>query len=162
MTRKTIKSIQELGEFFKYGDARSNNELWGPFNRIFRVSMKSSRMEIPKKFEAKLSRWFHLPGDEHEEQSIKRAELQTVVRVFDRWTCNQTCFNAARALKPLNNGEAKPVSCVEVPVGSKVPDCDFCTPLDFTAAGKTVHGTYLAHKKSNACSAGLSLSLIHL
>jgi len=40
--------------------------------------MKSSRMEIPKKFEAKLSRWFHLPGDEHEEQSIKRAELQTV------------------------------------------------------------------------------------
>ena len=63
------------------------------------------------------------------------------VRVFDRWTCNQTCFNAARALRPLNNGEAKPISCVEVPVGSKVPDCDFCTPLDFTAAGKTVHGT---------------------
>ena len=63
------------------------------------------------------------------------------VRVFDRWTCNQTCFNAARALKPLNNGEAKPINCVEVPVGSKVPDCDFCTPLDFTAAGKTGHGT---------------------
>ena len=40
--------------------------------------MKSSRMDIPKKFEGKLSRWFHLPGDEHEEQSIKRAELQTV------------------------------------------------------------------------------------
>ena len=60
------------------------------------------------------------------------------VRVFDRWTCNQTCFNAARALKPLNNGEAKPVGCVEVPIGSKVPDCDFCTPLDLTAAGKTV------------------------
>lgn len=78
MTGKTIKSIQELGEFFKYGNAGSNNELWDPFNRLFRVSMKSSRMEIPKKFEAKLSRWFHLPGDEHEEQSIKRAELQTV------------------------------------------------------------------------------------
>ena len=78
MTGKNIKSIQELGEFFKYGNAGSNNELWGPFNRIFRVSMKSSRMEIPKKFEGKLSRWFHLPGDEHEEQSIKRAELQTV------------------------------------------------------------------------------------
>ena len=78
MTRKAIKSIQELGEFFKYGDAGSNNELWGPFNRIFRVSTKSSRMEIPKKFEAKLSRWFHLPGDEHEEQSITRAEYQTV------------------------------------------------------------------------------------
>ncbi|KAL9980509.1 hypothetical protein ACROYT_G009109 [Oculina patagonica] len=85
-------------------------------------------------FEAKLTRWFHLPGDEHEEQSIKRAEFQTVVRVFDRWTCNQTCFNAARALKPLNNGEAKPITCIEVPVGSKVPDCDFCTPLEFTAA----------------------------
>ena len=70
------------------------------------------------------------------------------MRVFDRWTCNQTCFNAARALKPLNNGEAKPVSCVEVPVGSKVPDCDFCTPLDFTAAGNTVHDTYLAHRRA--------------
>ena len=78
MTRKAIKSIQELGEFVKYGDAGSNNELWDPFNRIFRVSTKSSRMEIPKKFEAKLSRWFHLPGDEQEEQSIKRAECQTV------------------------------------------------------------------------------------
>jgi len=82
MTRKAIKSIQELGEFFKYGDAGSNNELWSPFNRIFRVSTKSSRMEIPKKFEAKLSRWFHLPGDEHEEESITRAEYQTVGRYF--------------------------------------------------------------------------------
>ena len=57
------------------------------------------------------------------------------VRVFDRWTCNQTCFNAARALKPLNNGEAKPINGVDLPLGSKVPGCDFCSPLDHTAAG---------------------------
>lgn len=57
------------------------------------------------------------------------------VRVFDRWTCNQTCFNAARALKPLNNGEAKLVCGVDLPLGSKVPGCDFCSPLDHTAAG---------------------------
>lgn len=81
MTRKVIKSIQELGEFFKCGDAvdaRSNSNIWAPFNRIFRVSMKSSKMAIPKSFEAKLTRWFHLPGDQHEEESIKRAEFQTV------------------------------------------------------------------------------------
>lgn len=78
MTGKTIKSIQELGEFFKYGDAGADSDVWGAFNRIFRVSMKSSKMAIPKMFEAKLTRWFHLPGDEHEEQSIKRAEFQTV------------------------------------------------------------------------------------
>lgn len=57
------------------------------------------------------------------------------VRVFDRWTCNQTCFNAARALKPLNNGEEKPAYSVEFPLGAKVPGCDFCNPLDYTAAG---------------------------
>lgn len=40
--------------------------------------MQSSRMAIPKKFEEKLTRWFKLPGDVNEEQSIKRAEYQTV------------------------------------------------------------------------------------
>lgn len=137
MSQKTIKSIQELGELFTRGDvvdAASNCKISEPFNRIFRVSMKSSKMAIPKSFEEKLTRWFHLPGDTDEEQSIKRAELQTVVRVFDRWTCNQTCFNAARALKPLNNGEAKPINGVDLPLGSKVPGCDFCSPLDHTAA----------------------------
>ena len=83
MTRKAIKSIQELGELFTSGDAidaglNTSSHTWGPFNRIFRVSMKSSRMAIPKSFEAKLTRWFRLPDDTHEEQSIKRAEFQTV------------------------------------------------------------------------------------
>ena len=83
MTRKAIKSIQELGELFTSGDAidaglNTNSHIWGPFNRIFRVSMKSSQMAIPKSFEAKLTRWFRLPDDTHEEQSIKRAEFQTV------------------------------------------------------------------------------------
>lgn len=59
-----------------------------------------------------------------------------IVRVFDQWTCNQTCFNAARALKPLNNGEEKPPQCVEFPPGAKVPGCDFCSPLDYTASGE--------------------------
>lgn len=40
--------------------------------------MKSSKMTIPKMFEKKLTRWFHLADDECEEQSIKRAESQTV------------------------------------------------------------------------------------
>ena len=60
------------------------------------------------------------------------------VRVFDPWTCNQTCFNAARALKPLNNGEEKPAYTVEFPLGAKVPGCDFCSPFDYTAAGITL------------------------
>ncbi|XP_068678167.1 uncharacterized protein [Montipora foliosa] len=137
MSRKTVRSIQELGELFTHRDGVDNvsdSKLWGPFNRIFRVSMKSSKMAVPKSFEAKLTRWFHLPDDTNDEQSIKRAELQTVVRVFDRWTCNQTCFNAARALKPLNNGEENPVSSMDVSDGSKVPGCDFCSPFDYTAA----------------------------
>lgn len=81
MSQKSIKSIQELGELFTRGDvvdAASNCKISEPFNRIFRVSMKSSKMAIPKSFEEKLTRWFHLPGDPDEEQSIKRAELQTV------------------------------------------------------------------------------------
>ncbi|XP_058952739.2 uncharacterized protein [Pocillopora verrucosa] len=136
MTRKTVRSILELGDFFKSGDGGANYETWGPFNRIFRVSTQSSRMTIPKKFEEKLTRWFKLPGDINDDQSIKRAEYQTVVRVFDCWTCNQTCFNGARALRPLNNGETNPVTSesAEMPFGSKVPECDFCTPLDYTAA----------------------------
>lgn len=81
MSRKRIKSIQELGELFTRGDVvdtASSCKILGPFNRIFKVSMKSSKMAIPKSFEEKLTRWFHLPDDTDEEQSIKRAELQTV------------------------------------------------------------------------------------
>lgn len=81
MAGKAVKSIQELGELLKCGDkvdAASNSHVWDAFNRIFRVSMKSSQMTIPKSFEAKLTRWFHLPGDVNEEESIKRAEFQTI------------------------------------------------------------------------------------
>lgn len=78
MTRKTVRSILELGDFFKSGDGGANYETWGPFNRIFRVSTQSSRMTIPKKFEEKLTWWFKLPGDINDDQSIKRAEYQTV------------------------------------------------------------------------------------
>lgn len=81
MAGKAVKSIQELGELFKCGDkvdAESNSHVWGAFNRIFKVSMKSSQMTIPKSFEAKLTRWFHLPVDVNEEESIKRAEFQTI------------------------------------------------------------------------------------
>ena len=68
--------------------------------------------------------------------SLNILHILFVVRVFDRWTCNQTCFNAARALKPLNNGEAKTPHSVEFPPGTTVPGCDFCSPLDYTAAGE--------------------------
>lgn len=81
MAGKAVKSIQELGELLKCGDkvdAESNSYVWDAFNRIFKVSMKSSQMTIPKSFEAKLTRWFHLPGDVNEEESIKRAEFQTI------------------------------------------------------------------------------------
>ena len=54
-----------------------------------------------------------------------------LVRVFDLWTCNQTCFNAARALKPLNNG----LKNVEAHKDA-VQECDFCEARDFTAAGR--------------------------
>ena len=77
------------------------------------------------------------------------------MRVFDRWTCNQTCFNAARALRPLNNGEVNPVTSVEMPVGSKVPECDFCTPLDYTAAGNIIHT-----QTFKLCSQNSSLQII--
>ena len=81
MARKYIASIQELGEVFKYADGVPESNTWVPFNQIFRVSMKSSNMTIPKGFEVKLTRWFRLPGDENEEDSVNRAELQTVGEV---------------------------------------------------------------------------------
>ena len=32
-----------------------------------------------------------------------------------------------------------------MPFGSKVPECDFCTPLDYTAAGNTMMFTYCSY-----------------
>ena len=94
MSRKTVRSIQELGELFTHRDGVDNvsdSKFWGPFNRIFRVSMKSSKMAVPKSFEAKLTRWFHLPDDTNDEQSIKRAELQTV----GKCCMSNLCFSIA-------------------------------------------------------------------
>ena len=79
--------------------------------------------------------------------SLNILHILFVVRVFDRWTCNQTCFNAARALKPLNNGEAKTPHSVEFPPGTTVPGCDFCSPLDYTAAGE-LFSWLLSHLQS--------------
>jgi len=83
----------------------------------------------------------------HRFLSLNILHISIVVRVFDRWTCNQTCFNAARALKPLNNGEAKTPHSVEFPPGTTVPGCDFCSPLDYTAAGE-LFSWLLSHLQS--------------
>ena len=50
MSQKTIKSIQELRELFTRGDVGDAAKISGPLVRIFEVSMKSSKMAIPKSF----------------------------------------------------------------------------------------------------------------
>ena len=56
------------------------------------------------------------------------------VRVFDRWTCNQTCFNAARSRKPLNNG----ITALNGHQSEdlNMADCDFCAVEIYTGEGE--------------------------
>lgn len=73
---RRVRSVIDLEEACRSGATTSDD--WIAFNRIFKVTMSSSRMAIPKPFEAKIARWFKLPTDESEEEATERAQNQTV------------------------------------------------------------------------------------
>lgn len=57
------------------------------------------------------------------------------VRIFDRWACNQTCFNAARSCKPFCTRYKEDLKRTTSVCDMPVADCDFCQPYKFTAIG---------------------------
>ena len=81
MPRK-VGSVVELAEICQSGAACSDD--WAAFHRIFKVTMSSNRMVIPKPFAAKISRWFKVPTDTCEGQSFRRAENQSVGKFYER------------------------------------------------------------------------------
>ena len=63
--------------------------------------------------------------------------LCIIVRIWNKWTCEQTLFNSARAKRPVNvmvdgNTQSKETG---TDGDITVENCDFCEPYKLTAEG---------------------------
>lgn len=135
MSRQTIKSVLEFAEAVAQAKSMpSQDEEWEMVLGIFDAHISIGQCYVPETFNSKVQKWFGKIDDNSSEEAVLRVEKQTVVRIVNKWTYEQTLFNPLRASRPMNN-QLEIKSHTEVAdTLEEIPEkCDFCSPLSYTA-----------------------------
>ncbi|XP_065670254.1 uncharacterized protein LOC100211359 [Hydra vulgaris] len=133
--RLSCKSIFDFAEtFLNVQKSGSLDKDWLLINQMFDVNISYGEMHIPKPFYSKIQKWFGKIDDKNAEEAVLRVEKQTIVRVVNKWTYQQTLFNPLRSCRPMNNNfENRSYTDISDELQTIPDKCDFCSPLSYTA-----------------------------
>lgn len=147
-SQKAIKRPDNIGELPLMLEWLSNSpHCWHKadlFNRMFTVSQRSGKLQLPKTFEDKVIGWLGGP-DNPAKLTLENVHQQTVTSVFNRFTHENTIFNPLRGMRPGANSGKDTENYLNNLVNESSHECDFCRPLSSTAGDvfeydDTVHG----------------------
>jgi len=134
MSRNVVRNVCDFGEVYEtLKQSTTPSREWKLIFNLFDVTTTKGEMYVPDTFYNKVHKWFGKLDDPSMEEAVLRVEEQQIVRVANKWTYEQTCYNPLRAYRPMNNNMiAKSTSQISDEL-EEIPDkCDFCSPLNYT------------------------------
>eukprot|EP01135_Chromosphaera_perkinsii_P010535 Nk52_evm45s2152 gene=Nk52_evmTU45s2152 len=146
-----------------YTYIRGNPSLDELCSRIYRFNVTHGTQQIPEQLQEKVKVWFRQHPEEDPQKAVKRALEQTVLRIINKWTLEQTVYNELRGKRPINSAApTRRVSNNNIKNSSSGesknnvhPDCDFCRPHLFTAVepwGRIERSTLVSASNVAKCS----------